>query len=81
MAVTTRLRSIFQSGSRGGDGGPTAVRSDVSSQDKTLFRDSDSGEVDMEAEKILAPGELSFDEDTRGGLGRHLGLTSTTFLM
>ncbi|KAE9366968.1 high affinity methionine permease [Stipitochalara longipes BDJ] len=35
----------------------------------------------MEAEKILAPGELSFDEDTRGGLGRHLGLTSTTFLI
>ncbi|KAH8754223.1 high affinity methionine permease [Hyaloscypha sp. PMI_1271] len=35
----------------------------------------------MEAEKILEPRELSFDEDTRGGLGRHLGLTSTTFLI
>jgi len=81
MAVTTRLRSIFQTGSKGEDGVPPAARSDVSSQDKALFRDSDSGEVDMEAEKILAPGELSFDEDTRGGLGRHLGLTSTTFLM
>jgi hypothetical protein len=81
MAVTTRLWSIFQSGSRGGNRVNAADRSDVSPQDKALFRNSDSGEIDMEAEKILAPGELSFDEDTRGGLGRHLGPTSTTFLM
>jgi hypothetical protein len=81
MAVTTRLRSIFQSGSKGEDVNATAVRSDVSSADKALFRDSNSGEADMEAEKILEPGELSFDEDTRGGMGRHLGLISTTFLM
>jgi hypothetical protein len=81
MAVTARLRSIFQSGSKGEDVNTTAVRSDVSSADKALFRDSDSGEADMEAEKILEPGELRFDEDTRGGMGRHLGLTSTTFLM
>ncbi|KAH8748838.1 high affinity methionine permease [Hyaloscypha finlandica] len=59
--------------------GASKCASDVSSQDKTLFHDSDSGGADMEAEKILEPGELSFDEDTRGGLGRHLGLTSTTF--
>jgi hypothetical protein len=26
-------------------------------------------------------GELNFDEYARGGLGRHLGLFSTTFLM
>jgi hypothetical protein len=57
------------------------MRPDASSSNKALFRDSDSGEADMEAEKILEPGELSFDEDTRGGMGRHLGLTSTTFLM
>lgn len=81
MAIATRLRSIFQSGSKGENINTTAARSDVSSQDKTLFRDSDSGGADMEAEKILEPGKLSFDEDTRGGLGRHLGLTSTTFLM
>ncbi len=81
MAVTTRLRSIFQSGSNGGNIEATAARSDVSSQDKTLFHDSDSREADMEAEKTLEPGELNFDEDTRGGLGRHLGLVSTTFLM
>lgn len=34
-----------------------------------------------EADDILNPGELSFEEDTAGGLGRHLGLWSTTFLM
>jgi solute carrier family 7 (L-type amino acid transporter), member 9/15 len=81
MAITTRLRSIFQSGSSEGESDVTAVRSDASFGDKALFRDSDSGEADMEADKILEPGELSFDEDTRGGMGRHLGLTSTTFLM
>lgn len=26
-------------------------------------------------------GELTFEEDTQGGMGRHLGLASTTFLM
>lgn len=31
--------------------------------------------------EVIQPGELSFDEDTAGGMGRHLGLTSTTFLM
>jgi hypothetical protein len=34
-----------------------------------------------EADKIIAPGELSFEEGTSGGLGRHLGLFSTTLLM
>ncbi|MCJ1308281.1 hypothetical protein MMC25_001934 [Agyrium rufum] len=33
------------------------------------------------AEETLRAGELSLDEDTAGGLGRHLGLTSTTFLI
>jgi hypothetical protein len=59
----------------------TAARSDVSSNDKALFRDSESRDTEMEADKLLEPGELSFEEDTRGGLGRHLGLVSTTFLM
>jgi hypothetical protein len=34
-----------------------------------------------EADTAIAPGELSFEEDTKGGLGRHLGLFSTTLLM
>lgn len=29
----------------------------------------------------LTVGELTFEEDTSGGLGRHLGVFSTTFLM
>lgn len=37
--------------------------------------------TEPEADKIIAPGELSFEEDTAGGMGRHLGLVSTTFLM
>lgn len=33
------------------------------------------------ADQLVAPGELTFEEDTAGGLGRHLGLFTTTFLM
>lgn len=36
---------------------------------------------DPEADRMLQPGGLSFDDDTQGGMGRHLGLFSTTFLM
>lgn len=38
-------------------------------------------DVEPDADAIVQPGELSFEEDTSGGLGRHLGLFSTTFLM
>lgn len=34
-----------------------------------------------EADALLRPSELSFEQVTAGGLGRHLGLFSTTFLM
>lgn len=38
-------------------------------------------DVEPAADRIVEPGELTFEEDTSGGLGRHLGLVSTTFLM
>jgi hypothetical protein len=44
---------------------------------KTILASGD----EPEADKLVAPGELSFEEDTSGGLGRHLGLFSTTLLM
>ena len=34
-----------------------------------------------DADNLIQPGELSYAEVTAGGLGRHLGLFSTTFLM
>ena len=40
-----------------------------------------SNDVEPAADRLVAPGELTFEEDTMGGLGRHLGLFSTTFLM
>jgi hypothetical protein len=52
--------------------------------DSTLKYDTDRKwplNEEPEADKIIAPGELSFEESTSGGLGRHLGLFSTTFLM
>ncbi|KAK0510331.1 hypothetical protein JMJ35_007725 [Cladonia borealis] len=44
----------------------------------------DAGEIQQEKEGVshrLHPGELSLEEDIAGGLGRHLGVTSTTFLI
>lgn len=32
-------------------------------------------------EQHAKAGELGFEEATRGGMGRHLGITSTIFLM
>lgn len=81
MVLTTQLRSIFQIGSKAEVTNTTAAQSDVSSGDKAVFRDSGTGDAETGTEKILEPGELSFDEDTRGGMGRHLGLMSTTFLI
>ena len=37
--------------------------------------------AELDAVHIVQPGDLSLEEDTAGGLGRHLGLFSTTFLM
>ena len=44
----------------------------------------EAGEIQQEKEGVsyeLHPGELTLEEDVAGGLGRHLGVTSTTFLM
>lgn len=35
----------------------------------------------IDAHRAAQPGELTLEEDTAGGMGRHLGLFSTTFLM
>lgn len=34
-----------------------------------------------DAHRTVQPGELTLEEDAAGGMGRHLGLFSTTFLM
>ena len=40
------------------------------------------GAVDApDADRVVVPGEMSFEEVTAGGMGRHLGLFSTTLLM
>ena len=44
----------------------------------------DAGEIQQDKEGVshrLHPGALTLEEDIAGGLGRHLGVTSTTFLM
>ena len=44
----------------------------------------EAGEIQQDKDGIgygLHPGELTLEEDVAGGLGRHLGVASTTFLM
>ena len=43
-------------------------------------RDGD-GIIVPDADRAVVPGELSFEEANAGGMGRHLGLFSTTLLM
>lgn len=79
MSFGTRLRSAFQFGKQGPSTSTGDAERDSQSSSKSGRRDEDlvtNGDV-----PALQPGELSFDEDTRGGMGRHLGLFSTTFLM
>lgn len=67
-----RLQSVFKFDSRkkGPDVVVTGIRTPQDSDDEKPV-----------ADLMLEPGELSFAEDTSGGMGRHLGLFSTTFLM
>lgn len=59
---------------------PSADVTPVSSDEQQKYGGVTTNDV-PEADAILHPGELNFDEATAGGLGRHLGLWSTTFLM
>ena len=59
---------------------PSADVTPVSSDDQQKYSGTTTDDA-PEADAILYPGELDFDDATAGGLGRHLGLWSTTFLM
>ncbi|CAH0054761.1 unnamed protein product [Clonostachys solani] len=56
------------------DQGPEAIQS---SDNHVLPEDTKLGDID----KSLQAGELTMEEDTAGGMGRHLGLFSTTLLI
>lgn len=62
---------------------PAAEEKNVSNDVHPISFESsaDGQEAETIADTTVQPGELSFEEDTAGGLGRHLGLYSTTFLM
>lgn len=49
------------------------------SKDNSL--DDGTGVEEPAADAENQPGELTFAEDTAGGMGRHLGIFSATFLM
>lgn len=74
MGLSPRVRSLL------GLKVPTVVTTNetVYPEKTGDVKDGSSGDEEPENAEV---GELSFEEDTRGGLGRHLGIVSTTFLM
>lgn len=70
------LESQVSSGmrKRNGEKGEDAIQPSVSN---TPADDPQLGVID----KSLEAGELSLEEDAAGGMGRHLGVFSTTLLM
>ena len=81
MPLTTRLQSMFQSTPDCDDTNHTAEQSVVFTNDTITINDVESRHPKQPAENVLEPGGLSVDEDTSGGLGRHVGLMTATFLM
>ncbi|KAI0823463.1 amino acid transporter [Trametes gibbosa] len=69
------------------DGAVTAVPAEAPLDTKRSKEDSDgdeslaSQEVTTAVDPDLNPGELSFEEDAAGGMGRHLGVFSCTLLI
>ncbi|KAH8816509.1 high affinity methionine permease [Xylogone sp. PMI_703] len=80
MAITHRLQLLFRS-DRHGEVATGIPPSDTGyPEHKGVVLDT-SSDGDPVADRAVAPGELTYEEDVKGGMGRHLGLTSTTFLI
>lgn len=75
-SLISRLRAAF------GDNKPRPDSGDLSfSRPESNLSDDKRETKDAEHSVLGEPDGLSFDEATRGGLGRHLGFWSTYFLM
>lgn len=66
--------------------GPTAVAASPTSPNEKEIDTTSADDADYVGHSSHIPrdaeaGELTVDETTAGGLGRHLGVFSTTFLM
>ncbi|KAI0765747.1 amino acid transporter [Irpex lacteus] len=59
----------------------TGTASPVDEKDREKVEVESVLEVTTAMDPDLNPGELTFEEDTSGGLGRHLGVTSCTMLI
>lgn len=81
--VRQGLRSRGQRSGNYGPEGTLDSTATVPGEKQAVVNDGNGGiyEGEPEADRIVEPGTLNFDEDTSGGLGRHLGLFSTTFLI
>ncbi|CAG8972146.1 hypothetical protein HYALB_00009694 [Hymenoscyphus albidus] len=78
MAVTSRIKSLFQQ-NKNPQQNPHLESPNFEPKDSTPainVAQQDGGVMEEPPQ-----GELTFEEDTQGGMGRHLGLLSTTFLI
>ena len=86
MSFLRRLNPLAHANSESGEERDGTTVSRNGSKETYVQKSNDvyvqsSTDVEPAADRIVEPGELTFEEDTAGGLGRHLGLFSTTFLM
>jgi hypothetical protein len=81
MTFLNRFNPLSSRSSLGAVQGQNGDISPTHSTNKQPHTDATGYVIEPEADRVLEPGELTFEEDTAGGMGRHLGLFSTTFLM
>lgn len=60
--------------------GPTPVGPSHSEKDVVFATETVGMELDPDTESDINPGGLTFEEDTAGGMGRHMGVFSCTML-
>lgn len=73
MMIVERARAVF--------GGKPSRDTDALSFERPESEQDDKQDPVVTNDLIIQNDEKSFDEATRGGLGRHLGFWSTYFLM
>ncbi|KAH9980758.1 high affinity methionine permease [Russula compacta] len=62
-------------------GSPANVAHHGSKRDSSIVTEKDNPGLDSNLTSSVNPGELTFEEDTAGGMGRHLGVFSCTLLI
>ncbi|KAF4625189.1 hypothetical protein G7Y89_g12982 [Cudoniella acicularis] len=71
MAIISRLRSFFTTSEKTNIVSPNGRQLEEAKNESSSDNDNSA---EPRADQIVEPGELTFEEDTGGGMGRHLGI-------